>query len=138
MLVALQLQIKAQKLGFILAGAGSAVGLGNIWRFPTTTGEYGGAAFVIIYLISVVFICLAVMIAELALGRHAEKNPVEYLKKEIFSIFSLYHMESNLKKYNIPSSAVPEIARRSSSSSMFGNPVELSMAEREKLLRKII
>lgn len=68
--------IWSSKIGFILAGAGSAVGLGNIWRFPTVTAQYGGAAFVVIYLASVVLICLAVMIAELSLGRHTERNPV--------------------------------------------------------------
>ncbi|RMF57566.1 MAG: sodium-dependent transporter, partial [Calditrichaeota bacterium] len=66
----------SSKIGFILAGAGSAIGLGNIWRFPTTTGQFGGAAFVLVYLISVVFICLAVMMAELSLGRNTQKNPV--------------------------------------------------------------
>jgi len=66
----------ASKMGFILAGAGSAIGLGNIWRFPTTAGQNGGAAFIAIYLFSVVFICLCVMIAELALGRNTQKNPV--------------------------------------------------------------
>jgi alcohol dehydrogenase class IV len=71
-------------------------------------------------------------------NKDVEKNPVEYLKKEISSIFSLYRIESNLKKYDIPSRVVPEIARRSSTSSMSGNPVELSMEEREKLLRRII
>lgn len=66
----------SSKLGFILAGAGSAVGLGNIWRFPTVTGQYGGAAFVMVYLLSVVVICLVVMVAELSLGRHTQLNPV--------------------------------------------------------------
>ncbi len=66
----------SSKLGFILAGAGSAVGLGNIWRFPTTAGENGGGAFVVVYLVSIGLICLAVMIAELSLGRHTQRNPV--------------------------------------------------------------
>ncbi len=70
----------SSKLGFILAGAGSAVGLGNIWRFPTTTGKYGGGAFVLIYLLSVAVICLAVMLAELALGRNTQRNPVGVYK----------------------------------------------------------
>jgi len=71
----------SSKLGFILAGAGSAIGLGNIWRFPTTAGQNGGAAFVVVYLIAVIFICLAVMLGELMLGRHTQKNPVVMYKK---------------------------------------------------------
>ena len=72
--------IWSSKIGFIMAGAGSAVGLGNIWRFPTIAGQNGGAAFVFVYLLSVILICLAVMIAELALGRHAQRNPVGVYK----------------------------------------------------------
>lgn len=63
-------------LGFVLAAAGSAIGLGNIWRFPYVTGTNGGAAFVIIYLACVLLICLPYILAELALGRHTQKNPV--------------------------------------------------------------
>ncbi len=70
----------SSKLGFILAGAGSAVGLGNIWRFPTVAGEFGGAAFVVVYLVAVALICLAVMIAELSLGRNTQRNPVGVYK----------------------------------------------------------
>lgn len=65
------------KIGFILAAAGSAVGLGNIWRFPYVTGENGGAAFVVIYLACVLFIGLPLMWAELTLGRLTGKNPVD-------------------------------------------------------------
>jgi NSS family neurotransmitter:Na+ symporter len=64
------------RAGFVLAAAGSAIGLGNIWRFPYVTGQNGGAAFIIIYLLCVVFICLPYLFAELALGRHSQKNPV--------------------------------------------------------------
>ena len=64
------------RLGFILAAAGSAVGLGNIWRFPYVSGQNGGAAFVVIYLACTLFICLPYLFAELALGRHRHKNPV--------------------------------------------------------------
>ena len=64
------------KLGFVLAAAGSAIGLGNIWRFPYVTGQSGGAAFVVVYLICIAFICLPYLFAELALGRHSQKNPV--------------------------------------------------------------
>lgn len=68
------------KIGFILAAVGSAVGLGNIWRFPYMTGENGGAAFVLIYLICVVMIGIPVLIAELALGRYTQLNPVGAIK----------------------------------------------------------
>lgn len=64
------------KLGFILAAAGSAVGLGNIWRFPTEAAANGGAAFLIIYLICVFLVGFPVMIAELSIGRSSKKNPV--------------------------------------------------------------
>ena len=60
-----------------MAAAGSAVGLGNIWRFPYMTGENGGAAFVVVYLACVVFIGLPLMWAELAFGRYTGKNPVD-------------------------------------------------------------
>lgn len=59
------------RIGFIMAAAGSAVGLGNIWRFPYLTGENGGGAFIIIYLGFVFFIGLSVMLAEFAVGRKA-------------------------------------------------------------------
>jgi NSS family neurotransmitter:Na+ symporter len=62
--------------GFILAAAGSAIGLGNIWRFPYVAGENGGSAFVFIYLLSVTLICLPYLFAELAIGRTTGKNPV--------------------------------------------------------------
>jgi NSS family neurotransmitter:Na+ symporter len=64
------------RMGFILAAAGSAVGLGNIWGFPTQVGRGGGAVFVLVYLACVVFICAPIMIAELAVGRHAKKDPI--------------------------------------------------------------
>jgi NSS family neurotransmitter:Na+ symporter len=57
------------KLGFVLAAAGSAVGLGNIWKFPYMTGENGGGAFVLIYLLTIVFIGLSVFLAESVMGR---------------------------------------------------------------------
>ena len=66
----------SSRIGFILAGAGSAVGLGAIWRFPYMTGENGGAVFVLIYLACCFLIGYPVMLAELSLGRHSGKNPV--------------------------------------------------------------
>lgn len=62
------------KIGAILAAAGSAVGLGNIWRFPYMTGNYGGAAFIVIYLICIVLLGLPIMIAEFSIGRHSRAN----------------------------------------------------------------
>ncbi len=64
------------KLGFILAAAGSAIGLGNIWRFPYMTGENGGAAFVLVYIFFVIFIGFTIMLAELTIGRHSQRNAV--------------------------------------------------------------
>lgn len=64
------------KLGFILAAAGSAVGLGNIWKFSYTAGENGGGAFIIIYLLMAFSIGLSIMIGEFALGRMAQSSPI--------------------------------------------------------------
>ena len=64
------------RTGFILAAAGSAVGLGNIWKFPYITGENGGGWFVLMYLICIVLVGLPVMIAEIMVGRAAQKSPV--------------------------------------------------------------
>ena len=68
------------KLGFVLAAAGSAIGLGNIWRFPYITGQSGGAAFVIVYLLCIALICLPYQFAELTIGRFSKKNPVGAIK----------------------------------------------------------
>ncbi len=68
------------RLGFILAAAGSAVGLGNIWRFPYVTGVNGGAAFIMIYLIAIIVIGYPMMITEMALGKKTQKNPVGAFK----------------------------------------------------------
>lgn len=69
------------KFGVVAAAAGSAVGLGNIWRFPYVAGENGGGAFLIIYLGFIVAIGLPVMLSELTLGRMAQKNPFGTFKK---------------------------------------------------------
>ncbi len=63
-------------LGFVLAAAGSAIGLGNIWKFPYITGENGGAAFILVYLISILIVGIPVLIAEILIGRTSQKNPV--------------------------------------------------------------
>ena len=64
------------RLGFILAAAGSAVGLGNIWKFPFEVGEGGGAAFVVMYLAFCFILCFPVMVAEIAIGRKTQRNAV--------------------------------------------------------------
>jgi NSS family neurotransmitter:Na+ symporter len=64
----------ATRLGFILVSAGCAIGLGNVWRFPFITGRYGGAAFVIMYLLFLVILGLPVMVAEFAMGRASRRN----------------------------------------------------------------
>ncbi len=64
------------KLAFILAAAGSAVGLGNIWGFPTVASQNGGAAFLFVYLCCVAFVGAPVMLAELTIGRRTQRNPV--------------------------------------------------------------
>ena len=66
----------SSKLGFILAAAGSAVGLGNLVAFPVMASKNGGAAFLIIYLFFIAFICYPVMMAEISMGRHTNRNPV--------------------------------------------------------------
>ena len=68
------------KLAFVLAAAGSAIGLGNIWGFPTVAGQNGGAAFLVIYLLAVAFIGAPVMLAELIIGRKTQRNPVGAFK----------------------------------------------------------
>ena len=64
------------RMGFIFAAAGSAVGLGNIWGFPTQVGQGGGAVFVLVYLFCVFFVCAPIFIAELILGRRTQKGAV--------------------------------------------------------------
>lgn len=64
----------SSRLGFLLISAGCAIGLGNVWRFPYITGKYGGAAFVLIYLLFLVILGLPVMVMELAVGRASQKS----------------------------------------------------------------
>jgi NSS family neurotransmitter:Na+ symporter len=69
------------RIGFIFAAAGSAIGLGNIWKFPYLAGDSGGAAFVFVYLLAVFFIGLTVMLAEFAIGRAAGLDAIGSFKK---------------------------------------------------------
>lgn len=75
----------SSRMAFILAVTGSAVGLGNIWKFPYIAGQNGGGAFVLIYLVCVIVIGLPVMMSEILIGRRGRRNPVatmELLGKE--------------------------------------------------------
>lgn len=69
------------KLGVVLASAGSAVGLGNIWRFPTEVGQNGGAAFILVYIAFVLFLALPVMVSEFVIGRSSGANIVHAYRK---------------------------------------------------------
>lgn len=69
------------KLGFVLAAAGSAVGLGNIWGFPTQVADNGGASFILIYVACCLIVGLPVMVAEFAIGRNTRRNPVGAFRK---------------------------------------------------------
>jgi len=66
----------SSRLAFILAAVGSAVGLGNIWKFPYITGEYGGGVFIFAYLVCICLIGLPIMLSEIALGRRGKQSPV--------------------------------------------------------------
>jgi len=80
------------RFGFILAAVGSAVGLGNVWKFPYVTGEYGGGAFVLVYLITALFVGVFVLIAELLIGKLGRSDAVTMFE-------SLAVKKKNLWKY---------------------------------------
>ena len=69
------------RLGFILAAAGSAVGLGNLWRFPYLAAKYGGGSFLLVYLIIAVTFGFSLMIAEIAIGRKTGLSAIGAFKK---------------------------------------------------------
>ncbi|WP_226940995.1 MULTISPECIES: hypothetical protein [Psychrobacter] len=66
----------SSSFGFVLAAVGSAVGLGNIWKFPYMVGESGGSAFVIAYLFCIALVGFPILVAEWLIGRRGQKNPV--------------------------------------------------------------
>ncbi len=69
------------RLGFILLSAGCAIGVGNVWKFPWMAGQYGGGAFVLIYLLFLVILGLPVMVVEFSLGRASQASPVKLYQK---------------------------------------------------------
>ena len=76
----MQRGVFSSRLAFIFAASGSAVGLGNIWGFPTNAAENGGAAFLVMYLILAFLLAYPAMMAELIIGRHTRANMVEALQ----------------------------------------------------------
>ena len=62
------------RLGFLLVSAGCAIGIGNVWRFPYITGQYGGAAFILLYLVFLVILGLPVMTMEFSVGRGSRRS----------------------------------------------------------------
>ena len=71
----------SSRLVFVLAASGSAVGLGNIWKFPYITGENGGGAFVVVYLACIALIGVPIMMAEVMLGRAGRMSPINTMRK---------------------------------------------------------
>ena len=65
----------SSRLTFLLAAVGAAIGLGNIWKFPYIMGENGGSAFVLVYLLSILFVAIPILIAEIMLGRRGKQSP---------------------------------------------------------------
>ena len=77
----LQREQLASRLGFVLLSAGCAIGLGNVWRFPYITGKYGGAVFLVVYLLFLLFVGLPVRIMEFSVGRASKRNMAHALEK---------------------------------------------------------
>ena len=77
----------SSSIGFVLAATGSAVGLGNLWKFPFITWENNGGAFVIVYLLCIAAVGLPIMMAELLIGRKTQKSPVGALKAAVGPFF---------------------------------------------------
>ena len=71
----------SSRFAFILAATGSAVGLGNIWKFPYIAGENGGGAFVLVYLLCIAVIGIPIMMAEVMIGRRGRQSPVNTMRR---------------------------------------------------------
>ena len=81
----------SSKIGFILSAAGSAVGLGNIWRFPYLAAKYGGGMFLFIYIILVLTFGATIMLTEIAIGRKTGMSPIgAFTKLKKHYLFSYY------------------------------------------------
>ncbi len=71
----------SSRFGFIMAAAGSAIGLGNLWKFPYITGTNGGAVFLLLYIVFLVLLGIPILLSELSIGRFAGMNAVDSCKK---------------------------------------------------------
>ena len=79
----------SSKFGTLMVLAGSAVGLGNLWKFPYTLGNNGGAAFLVIYILFVILLGVPLMVAELSIGRFRQKNAIDAFGGSRFKIFGI-------------------------------------------------
>lgn len=71
----------SSRLGFVLAAAGAAVGLGNIWGFPTQAASNGGGAFLLVYLLMILVVAYPMLVVEMAIGRYGQANPIDSMRK---------------------------------------------------------
>ncbi|MEZ8144031.1 MULTISPECIES: sodium-dependent transporter [Enterovibrio] len=71
----------SSRIGFVLAAAGAAVGLGNIWGFPTQAASNGGGAFLLVYLFMILVVAYPMLVVEMAIGRHGQANPIDSMRK---------------------------------------------------------
>ncbi|WP_266077791.1 sodium-dependent transporter [Haladaptatus caseinilyticus] len=116
------------RLGFILAAVGSAVGLGNIWRFPYMAAENGGAAFLVVYLIAAVLIGLPAILAEFVVGRETKKNVVDAFRNlggpgaALIGILGLFTGFWLLSYYSVVGGWVIQYVIGSLTGAYFGDP----------------
>nr|WP_086939061.1 sodium-dependent transporter [Thaumasiovibrio occultus] len=78
--MAMQREQFSSRMGFVLAAAGAAVGLGNIWSFPTKAASFGGAVFVFVYLLLILVVAYPMLVMEMAIGRHGQANPLDSMR----------------------------------------------------------
>lgn len=116
------------RIGFILAAVGSAVGLGNIWRFPYMAAENGGAAFLVVYLIAAVLIGLPAILAEFVVGRETKKNVVDAFRNlggpgaALIGVLGLFTGFWLLSYYSVVGGWVIQYVIGSLTGAYFGNP----------------
>ena len=93
----------SSRMGAIFAAAGSAVGLGNIWRFPMLVGDNGGAAFILIYILSILLIGIPIMVGEFVIGRHTQSNMIDAFRQFLANIRSRIGLQHITRGINVPS-----------------------------------